>query len=213
MLNIDQMHEVHKGIKQAIATMSEKLTQLQAEIKRIQADGTRHPAWITEKSNELRSKYLGELNSILGSVERGYERLKAQHKFYGDKSLLLSKLPFTPDLAQDSAIRLRYLEEFSRMPGRLLQLVADDALADNNLPLLYMTYLTGKKGSSGWRGIDLSRVNIPNQDAALAIIEEARGLAMQAHNIVALASGQEIFGLRKLQTARALGAANGTSRG
>lgn len=206
MLKLNQIQAIHNGMKSDVETMQGILDRLNAEIVHIKSDGTRHDTYIKDKVAEARKVPLSELGAILGNFGPRLNNVKSQTRYWNSVPFLLSQQVFNTDPALDATIRLAIGSEFAAMDSALMQLAADSAIYDKNLPLIWQAWLAGlnRKGQPGWRGINPADIAIPEQTEALTLIRGCEGLAMQAHNIVAQASGGGLTPVRKLQSARAL---------
>lgn len=206
MMKLAQLQAIHGGLQSDVATLQANLDRLNAEIFRIKSDNSRHDSYIAEKVDDAKKAALPAMGERLGTFGFRLETAKAQRKFWESTPMVLAQQTFDNDPVKDAAIRQSKGFEFAAMDSSLLQLVADSAKEDANLPLLFQAYIAGfaRHGQPGWRGIDLSDVVIPEQAAALQIIRQCEGLAMQASDILAQASGGGLTPVRKLQTARAL---------
>lgn len=207
MLKLPQLQAIHSGLQSDVNDMQAALDRLNAKIVSIKSDATRHDDYIKEKVDEARQAALPAMGELLGTVGPRLEEAKAQRRYWESKPLVLAQQTFDSDLVKDSTIRQSKGAEFGAMDSALLQLIADSAIDDGNLPLIFQAYLAGfaRHGQPGWRGVDLSNVAIPEQDTALQIIRQCEGLAMKASDIVAQASGGGLTPVRRLQSARAMG--------
>lgn len=207
MFKLNQIQAIHSGMQADVNTMRAALDKLNAGIQRIKSDGTRHDSYIAEKVDEARAAAMPPLTEKLVTFGPRLATVKAQQRYWDSKPFLLSQQVFDSDPAKDGTIRQAKGAEFAAMDSALLQLAADSAKEDKNFPLLYQAYLAGlaRHSQPGWDGIDLADVVIPEQAEALRLIRECEGLAMQAQDIVAQASGSGLTPVRKLQTARAMG--------
>lgn len=205
MLKLNQIQAIHGGMKSNIETMQQILDRLNAEIVHIKSDGTRHDSYIKDKVAEARKLPLSELGAILGTFGARLDTVKAQQCYWNSVPFLLSQQVFDTDPVKNATIRLSVGSEFKAMDAAMMQLAADSAQDDKNLPLLWQAWLAGlnRHGQSGWRGIDLAETVIPEQMEALTLIRGCEGLTMEAQNIMAQASGGGLSPVRKLQTARA----------
>lgn len=207
MLKLPQIQAIRGGMQSDVATLQASLDQLNATIVRIKSDDSRHDSYVADKVDEARKAALPAMGARLGTFGERLETVQAQEKYWSSKAMVLAQQTFDSDPVKDATIRQSKGAEFAAMDSALLQLVADSAIDDNNLPLIFQVYLAGfpRHGQPGWRGIDLSEIVIPEQDAALQLIREVEGLAMRAQDIFAQASGGGLTPVRKLQTARAMG--------
>jgi|GEM_PF-4299233 len=206
MLKLNQIQAIHSDMKSDVDAMQQTLNRLNAEITHIKSDGTRHDSYIKDKVAEARNKPLSELGAILGTFGTRLDKVKAQRPYWDNVPFLLGQQVFDNDPVKDATIRLAVGSEFALMDSTLLQLAADSAKDDKNLPLLWQTWLAGlnRNGQPGWRGLDITGVVIPDREEALLLIRGCEGLTMQASDIMAQASGGGLSSVRKLQTARAM---------
>lgn len=206
MLKLNQIQAIHSGMKADVETMQAVLDGLNNEIVRIKSDGTRHDDWVNEKVEEARDKVLPILGETLGTFGSRFETTKSQKQFWASKPFVLSQQSFNDDPVKDATIRMVKGSEFSAMDSALLQLAADSALFDGDLPMIWQAYLAGvaRNGQPGWKGVDLADLEIPEQALALRLIQECEGFVMKAHDIAALASSGGLTPVRKMQTHRAM---------
>lgn len=207
MLKLPQLQAIRSGLQSDVATLQAIGDKLNGETVRLKSDTSTKDSHIAEKVDEARGAVLPRMGEILGTFGARLDTVKAQQKFWESKPMVLSLQAFDSDPVKDATIRLAKMAELAAMDSALLQLTADSAIDDNSFPMIHMTYVAGfsRHGQPGWRGIDLSEVVIPEQDAALLLIREVEGLAMRAQDIFAQASGGGLTPVRKLQTARAMG--------
>ncbi|MBZ0096987.1 MAG: hypothetical protein K8H75_16660 [Sulfuricella sp.] len=205
MFKMSQLKAVRDGMSADVDFMQGILARLDSDSVRIKSDGTRHDDFIKEKVDEARAKALPQLGEKLGTFGSRLEAVKAQRKFWESKPMILSLQTFDSDVAKDAQIRAAKLAELASMDSPLLQLTADSALEDADLPTIYQCYLASRDrhGTPGWRGLSLDDVVIPEQAEALQIIQQCTALTMQAEDIAKLASGGGLTPTRRLQTARA----------
>jgi hypothetical protein len=206
MWNVERILGVKKTMENKKAQMQAVLDSLSAEIAQLEADGTRHPDWIREKTAEARGKTMSALGPSIRYLSEQAAPVKAQSRFWESRNLLLSLEKFDEDPAKDSVVRQRYLAELNALSPEELQLVAANARDDNNLPLLWQAHLAGRRWADvkGAPGVDVSDVKVPGQAEALQAIRDCGGLFAGGEYIVNQTSGR-VTPTQKLQFARAMG--------
>ncbi len=206
MLKLDQIQAIHSGMQSNVDTMQQILNKLNAEIIHIKSDGTRHDSYIKDKVAEARKPRLAELGNILGTFGERLETVKAQRIYWQNVPFILHQQVFDNDPVKDAIIRQSVRTEFEAVDSKLLQLSANSAIEDKNLPLIWQAWLVGinRNGTPGWYGINLDEIEIPEQTEALRLIKSCEGLVMLASDLMAQASGSGLSPVRKLQTARAM---------
>lgn len=204
MLTLDEIKAEHSAMKADVDKAEALLLAFDAEVQRIKADGTRHPDYVREKIEAAQKKAQPAIADIVRTFEARLAPVTGQKRYWQSKPLLLSLQTFDEDAVRDSAIRGRYAAEFAAMPAALLQLVADEAIDADNLPVLYQAVLAGMAhaGSPGWSGISLDEVEIPEQADALALIDKCSALTHMAHSIFSRAAGNILTGIDKMSLAR-----------
>ena len=205
MLEINSIRTIHAGMKADVEKAQALLASLDSSIQKIKADGSRHPNWIAEKIAELRAQKIPAIGAIIRTFDDRSAEVMADKPNWQNKPLLLSRQRFDKDPVSDATIRQSRLTECERMDAATLQIVADNAKGENNLPLFWCCFVTGlqRAGQPGWGGIDFANVVIPDQAEALQLIEQCSALTHLAHSCYSQASGNVLTGLDKMQVARA----------
>ncbi len=94
------------------------------------------------------------------------------------------------------------LAELLVMPTRLLQLTFDAAVHENNLPMVYLSWLAASDKPDVTANIDA--VTIPEQEAGLALIKEmSQAFVARAEMLYQIGSGRELTAVQKLSVAYA----------
>lgn len=203
MLTIAEIRAEHTAMKEDVAKAHARLAVLDGEVQRIKADASRHPDYIREKIAEAQAKATPAIAEIVRTFDDRLAPVMGQRRYWASKPLLLSLQTFDEDAVRDAAIRSRYAAEFAAMPPAWLQLMADEAIDADNLPVLYQAQLAGiaHAGKPGWEGISLNAVEIPDQAEALLLIDKCKALTHQAHLAWSMALGKVQTGLGKLASA------------
>lgn len=213
MKSLTQIAGIKSQMQGLVDTMNGTLQKFASESERIRADASRHPDYIKEKVDEARKRAFDAFDVSMNTLRELAQVAAAEAPFWSHTMLVLSQMRFADNLVNDSTIRLRYMSEFAAMHASLLQITIDNAKAElaqpdnakaDNWALLYCAALAGREreGQAGWRGMDLSDLKIPDQEAALEIIRNCEALAAHAEHIVAQASATPMSGLQKMQMAR-----------
>jgi hypothetical protein len=205
MWNVKRIIEARDAMQGKKKEMQGVLDKVSAEIAQFEADGTRHPDWIRERTAEARGKAFSALGPPSRFLSEQAAAVKAQARFWESRNLLLSLEKFDEDPVKDSAIRQRYRGELNALSNEELHLVADHARDDGNLPLLWQAHLAGRRFADvkGATGIDISDVKVPGQDEALQAIRECGALLAGGDFIVGQTSGR-VNPTRKLTLGRAM---------
>ena len=205
MWNVKRILEVKDAMQAKKKAMQAVLDRLSVEIARLEADGTRHPDWIRDKTAEARHQALSALGPSMRFLSEQAAPVKAQSRFWESRNLLLSLQKFDEDPAKDSAVRQRYMAELNALGQDELQLVADHARDDDNLPLLWQAHLAGRRWADvkGATGVDVSDVKVPGQAEALQAIRDCGALVAAGEFIVGQTSGR-VKPTQKLTFGRAM---------
>ena len=185
--------------------MQSVLDSLSAEIARFEADGTRRPDWVRERTDEARRKAFTALGPSWRFLQEQAAAVKAQSRFWESRNLLLSLEKFDEDQVKDRAIRQSYMAELNALSPEELQLVAAHARDDGNLPLLWQCHLAGRRWADvkGATGVDVSDVKVPGQAEALQAIRDCGALVAAGEFIVGQTSGR-VKPTQKLTFGRAM---------
>ena len=205
MWNIERIRLVKTAMQLKRNAMQEVLDGVSTEIAQLEADGTRHPTWIRERTDEVRGKAMSALGPSMRYLSEQAAPVMAQSRFWESRNLLLSLEKFDEDPVKDSAIRQRYMAELNALSPEELQLVAAHARDDNNLPLLWQAHLAGMRWAEvkGATGIDISDVEVPGQAEALQAIRDCGALVAGGELIVGQTSGR-LTPTKKMQLGRAM---------
>ncbi|MDP1614889.1 MAG: hypothetical protein Q8L68_03750, partial [Methylococcales bacterium] len=131
-------------------------------------------------------------------------KVKAQAEQWQDKPLLLSRQRPKSSTVNGETIAppVKDLAELLTMPNRLLQLTFEAALHENNLPMIYLTWLAANDKPDVTANIDA--VTIPEQEAGLALIKEmTQAFVARAEMLFQLGSGRELSAVQRLSVAYA----------
>ena len=205
LLSVESLRKVRAGMQADIQAAQGLLSTLDAGIQKIKDDSTRNVDYQNAKVRELRNAALPAIGERVRTFDDRLEHVVGSQKYWQSKTLVLSMQAFDTDPVSNSTIRLRHVMEFAVMPAAVLQLIADDAIASANWPVLWQAYLAAQQraGEPGWSGISLDEVEIDDRTEALKIIETCKTLAWTAHNVYGTASGNVMTGIDKLAAARA----------
>jgi hypothetical protein len=198
-----------KQSKNELQTAAERARSLadalDASVQRAKNDKSRSPAWIDGEINRLRSAAVPAIAEIVSGFDKKLAEILANKPFWDNKKLILSLQKFDEnDLQKDAVIRSARLQELEHMDGALLQITAENAAFDENLPEYWLCYLLGQKmaGKPGWSGLSIDDIQIPDRDEALKIFDQCKALVHAAHVAFSVANGRVLTGTEKLANAR-----------
>lgn len=201
MLSTSSLQNIAAGASKAVAGMRHTIDGLNGKIETLESDKSRSREFVLEQIKAEREQVLQALGNALESIRDAAATVAPHREFWADRSLLLSRIPFDADPAVDAALRLRYASELPTMDLPLLKATQKNALADGNLALVWACAMAARS-SGGGALADLSAVEIPQQAAALSLIDSCDGYLAEAEMIVAGASGLSMDPVRKLTFAR-----------
>lgn len=204
MLTLASLRNIYEGMQADADAAAAMLVALDNAIQKYKVDGSRSPAWIAEKIAEARAQHLPAIREKVATFDERLATMKAQKRYWQSTPFVLSHRTFNSNPTNDAMIAARYRGECAAMSGDVLQLTAESAKEDGNLALLWQCVLAGneRQATSGWKGVRLDDVKIPEQKQALDLIEAAEGAAWLAHSTHAVASGGVLTGTDKLIAAR-----------
>jgi hypothetical protein len=201
MHNLTTLQNVAGGAAKSIASMRRTIDALNGTIVRLESDKSRSREFVLEQVKAEREKVLPALGESLKSVREAAAVAEQNREFWAYRDLLLSRIQFDSDPAVDAALRLRYATELPAMDLPLLKATQKNALADGNLALVWACVMAARSSGVGALA-DLSAVEIPQQAAALSLIDSCDGYLAEAEMIVASANGLSMDPVRKLTFAR-----------
>lgn len=213
MLSNSQLQKNQSMSNSALLKMEAELARLNVEIAKAEADKSRSRDWVLETVKAARAKAMPVLNAEMKSI-RALAKTCAEHEpFWQSKPLVLSLQKFDDDAAKNAQIRMACAGEFSRLPLPLLLLTLQNARADNNLPLVYQSWLAGmarqsEAGFTGTGDLSLDSIELPEQAAALSAIATCAVNADDAERIFFVANGQPDDPIRRMNIGRARQAAS-----
>lgn len=214
MKSLDALQELRDESAAAIARMEGAAAELNALISRLESDTSRSRAYTLEAVQAARSKILPDMGRELAVVRAAAREAGEARRFWESVPFLLRRQTFDANPAADAQIKAGWRAELDGMPAHLLQLVFDDAHAEANLPLLWLTFATGQRRSEGNAGfahaiaMNLEGVVIPDQAQALAAIAVADANVGHAEMIGAAATGLRMDPVRRMTISRQQAAAS-----
>src|SRR5258706_13908305 len=125
---------MYKGLQDDHDRAAAQARALDNVIQKYKADAGRHPDWIAEKIREARTQHLPLIAAIIHDFDERLALMEAQKRYWESKLLVLSLQRPSANPLNDCIIAARYLRELSAMPTAVLQLVADGAKEDKDLP-------------------------------------------------------------------------------
>lgn len=201
MMNLQSLQNISSGAAKAVAGMRHTIEGLNGTIERLESDKSRSREFVLEQVKAEREKALPSLCASLKSVREAAAVTEKNREFWTNRDLLMSRIPFDADPVVDAALRIRYTTELPAMDLPLLKATQKNALADGNLALVWTCAMAARSSGAGALA-DLTAVEIPQQAAALALIDACDGYLAEAEMIVAGANGLSMDPVRKLAFAR-----------
>jgi hypothetical protein len=201
MISLASLQKVSGGLKAIVAGMRNTINALNNKIDQFNADSNRSQSYISENVKAEREKILPKFDQDLASMRETVANAESHREFWSSRPLLLSRIPFDSNPAVDAQIRLRYAGELAAMDQPLLVLTQKNALVDGDLALVWACEMACRAAGYG-RLLDISRVDIPGQAEALALIDACDASLAEAELIVAGASGLSMDPGRKLSIGR-----------
>ncbi len=210
MMTLDQINETKDTMAATVADMQKRLDRLNAEIVRAKSDGKYSPSYVQETVEELQREALPYFGERLKALHQSAKVARAQKMAWTSKPLLLSMQPFALDKQTDSLMRLRHATEFASMDAVLLDLHAQVALEEMDLPVLYQLYLASLKTHTTPQRVDVNidAVTIPEQVEALAAIRDIEAMPARGELIAGQATAAGLTALRKMELGRQANLAN-----
>lgn len=208
MKSLHDLQELRDESSTAIARMEGAATALNALITRLESDASRSRAFTLEAVEVARSKALPAMGRDLDIVRAAAKTAGEARRFWESVPLLLSRQRFDDNPAADAQIKANWRAELDGMPAHLLQLVFEDARAEGDLPLLWLTFATGQRRSEGNAGfaraiaMSLEGVVIPDQAQALAAIAVADANVGHGEMIGGAATGLRMDPVRRMNIGR-----------
>jgi hypothetical protein len=201
MMNLQSMQNISGGAAKTVAGMRHTIDGLNSKIEILENDKSRSRTFVLESIKAEREKVLPALGKALESIREAVANVSLHREFWADRSLLLSRIQFDSDPAVDAALRVRYATELPAMDLPLLKATQKNALVDGNLALVWACAMAARSSGVGALA-DLTAVEIPQQAAALSLIDSCDGYLAEAEMIVAGANGLSMDPVRKLTFAR-----------
>lgn len=211
MLTLEELNTIKNDMTAIVDAMQTRLDSVMSKITKIKGETTRSMEWIRDEVNKAEKDALPFFGESLDRVNELARLIKPQQVAWASKPLLLSRQTVKDRDVDDAIIKLRMSDECARMERNLLQLTADNAIEEGNLPLLYQAYLASLKTHSDAGNlitgidridIDLSNVEIPEQKEALDAIRACLQYPAKAELIAGQSTTVSMTALRKLQLGR-----------
>lgn len=216
MITLGQIQEGLKEMKRHQTTVQQLQAALDADIARINGDGTRHAAYVAEKTAEARSKATPAICETLGKINALHEGLVKSAAPWKDKRFILAAKPLTEPLngipgapAKDAGVeamtRLAKMTEFSKLDADLLHALAEDAKREGRFAELHLLALENNSRDQrqpGWKAIDLADVVLDDQRQALELFTEAHRIANGISSALKAAEGKPVSPTDRISAAR-----------
>ncbi|MFZ3324213.1 MAG: hypothetical protein WA190_17695 [Usitatibacter sp.] len=201
MLPLKSLTNLADGAKFNLAALKAMNDKINNKIDALNADTSRSQSYKTDTIKAMRDEAMPAVMKIVDEMTEANEVAKEHKEFWSDRALLLSSIAFDPDQAKDAVIRMSYAGELSAMDLRLLTLTQKNAIADNNLPLVWACTVAAHRAGHGDL-INISKVKIPQQDQALALIASCDASLAEAEMTKGGMFGATVDPMRKLEFAR-----------
>nr|ART37179.1 D476 [uncultured bacterium] len=210
MLTLDELIEAKDTANTTVGEMQKRLDRLNAEIVRAKSDGKYSPKYVQETVEELQREALPYFGERLAALHASAKVARAQKVAWESRPLLLSMQNFSADRQTDSLMRLRHATEYASMNAALLDLHAQIALEEMDLPVLYQLYLASLKTHTTPQRVDVNidAVTIPGQVEALQAIRDIEALPARGELIAGAATAAGLTALRKMELGRQANVAN-----
>lgn len=216
MITLGQIQAGLKEMKRHQTTVQQLQAALDADIARINGDGTRHAAYVAEKTAEARSKATPAIYKILSEINTLHEGLLKGAGPWQDKRFILAQKPLTEPLnsisgakAKDPGVeamaRLSKLTEYRLMDADQLHMLADVAKREKRFAELHLACLENNSRDHkqpGWTPIDLADVVIPDQQEALQLLAEGNKIASGISSALKMAEGKAVSPVDAINGAR-----------
>lgn len=170
MLSIETMKIMKSSGLGAKANGYKKLEAARAAIAKVKAEPGRTAEYVKKSIEDIYRSVEPELLKSSQDSKKSAELVKNQLPRLQSKAFMLSRAKFDDDQTIDSRIKADKLTELNLMPSGLLQMVLDDAVESNNLPLVHVAMLAGNQRDD--IKINLDAITIPSQDESLALASE-----------------------------------------
>lgn len=216
MMTLGMIQEGLKEMKRHQTTVQQLQAALDADIARINGDGTRHAAYVAEKTAEARGKHTPGIYAALSEINTLHEGLLKGAAPWQDKRFILAARPLTEPLnsipgamAKDPGVeamaRLAKMTEFSKLDADLLHAMAEDAKRDGRFAELHLACLENNSRDMkqpGWTPIGLSDVVLDDQVKALELFTEANRIANGISSALKMAEGKAVSPVDAINAAR-----------
>lgn len=209
MLTLEELIETKDTMAAAVGEMQKRLDRLNAEIVRTKSEGKYSPEYIRETVEELQREALPFFGERLKALHASAKLARAQKMAWTSKALLLSMQPFRADAQTDALLRLRHAAEYASMDSKLLDLHAQVAMEEQNLPVIYQIFLASLKthGTTSRVDVNLDSLVIPGQSEALEAIRAIEAMPARGELIAGQATAAGLTALRKMELGRQINAA------
>lgn len=209
MMPLDELIETKDTAAATVADMQKRLDRLNAEITRTKSEGKYSPEYVRETVEELQREALPFFGERLKALHQSAKVARAQKMAWESRPLLLSMQNFSENPQTDAVTRLRYANEFASMDAKLLDLRAQIAIEEQDLPVIYQLLLASLKTHAGPARVDINidAVTIPDQAEALEAIRAIEALPARGELIAGQATAAGLSSLRKMQLGREASAA------
>jgi len=204
MYQLENLKNMRATASNAVNAMQTQFDKMQVQVDKIKSDNSLLPSFKTSKLDEIYKQHEPLFIEKIKVVNDIAAKVKAQAEQWEDKPLLLSRQKPKSMIVDGATITppVMALAELLTMPTRLLQLTFEAALHENNLPMIYLTWLAASDKPDVVANIDA--VAIPEQEAGLALIKEmTQAFVARAEMLYQLGSGRELSSVQRLSVAYA----------
>ena len=213
-MKVSWLVDTKNRMQRALDSAAAQVDREAKDVKAVADTPGLDPDFKRQRLEQIRAPYVDAVAALVGDSDAMLALVKAQKPHWNSKEWLLTRAAFSTDPVADAQIKSQKQAEFAAMNPATLQLVADAAVADGDLATLGVAVNVsgGYSGQPGWRGVDLSRIDFPEQAAALSAIAACESLSVLIHQQWVLARGQAMTPASKLTAARAQVALEQTRR-
>lgn len=192
MLSLQRLQTLLQQSNDQLAAMRAVFERHQNEVTRFKGDTTRSQAYMNENIKADRDRAMGQLSAPLAIIKENSRLALAARPFWASKPLQLSRQRFSQDPAIDAAMKTAKLAEFVLLDSPMLCLIADNAVEDDDPATFWLANVANQAHAAtlGAQSIDMDAIKLPEQAAALAVIDQLVQAPAHGELLVVMTSGQ-----------------------
>ena len=178
MMKLDWLDEQRARMERTRDAAERDADLLQAALAEVEARPGLDADYRRELVDELRKTAQDSLSALVRDSEAMVEAARGEAQHWANVELVLSRAKFADSAADDTTIKAQKLAEFGAMSPATLQAVADAALASGDYATLWLAFNAGRAhhGQPGWRGVDVTKLAIPERSRALRALADIENL-------------------------------------